>query len=489
MADNAAQLPGAPAQPVAPAPPIVPPAPAPGAAGVQQNIPAPARRDRAPRRDGLAPSTATVTGIPAMYSMVATAPFYTVQRKTISTFVPSFIAACVVINQMNFTMAYTHRFLTSAPAWSPFMTPLYIGILWIIQTLRAQREAGAINTEELQILEALEHLFDLRSLLVPGPLVPYLQALAAFCGPFERSGDVTPRLPTTYPTAASGYVFADGLHKLLPNIPFYMHMLTMENPTFTASTDGTSEAAASGFANIMKYFLHSIHSRTASNTGTTRHNLESPGSWMTAHFTEQQFNVSRSIRHHFGFPPQLDTSADGDMNSLAQFMRMYQPGDYTVFYNWFGNVASVMQRYCQFFRESVPLSAISPAGIASGLPVWNFAANANLVQSYTHHNAVAATATTRGYPAYFSVHHLTSLAATGHHVDESLEEITEQASSLAMVNVDVVTHTTWTTPTNAHIRSGPVWNLEEVRSSPQIDYANAIGQTISLHYHVDTRQT
>lgn len=426
-----------------------------------------------------------------MYSMVAAQPFYTVQKKAISTYVPSFIALAVVINQMNFTMAYTHRFLQSAPAWSPFITPLYIGILFIIQTLRAQREVGDISADELWLLEGFERMYDLRSLLIPGPLVPYFQALAAFSGPFEHLGDVCPRLPTTYPTATDYYCFANGLGKLLPNIPLYMDALLKTKVQFTNPTTATNAATLHpSFGNTMKYFWHNIHSANVTNSQAQSTAMLSPAAWITPHFTEQQYNTYEAIHNHYGFPAPLNVTTSGNMTSLAQFMRFYAPGDSNTFFPWFQNVSSMMQRYSQFFKESVPLSAIPPAGTASGLPVWRFSANANLTTNPTRHNALTATADASGHPAYYSPVHLHSLAATGHHGDETLEEITEQNSALALVNVDVVTLTTWTTPTNAHIRNdGPVWSLPTVRSSPTVDYANAIGQTISLHYHVDTRQT
>lgn len=492
MADNAATLPQQPAAPIQPPPVIVAPPPAQGQAGAAQNVPAPAQRNRAPRRDGLPPSTATIAGIPALYQLVANLPFHTVNRKTISTFVPSFIAICTVIHQMNFTMAYTHRFQQSAPAWIPPVTFLYIGVLFIIQTLRAQREVGDVSQEELWLLEGFEKMYNLQSLMIPGPLIPFFQALAAASGPFENLGDFTPRLPRTWTcTAASGYYLNNSLGALLPNIALYMDAILKPLPTFNDSTDAAGpKANAAGYATKMKHFWNTVHSTTAAANSYASAGLHSPGAWSTISFTETQYANFSSFRDHFGFPPRLNMNSSGDITTLAQFLRFYPPGQSnTQFYPWFGNVSSLMQRYSQFFKESVPLSAIPPSATASGLPVWTMSHNPRLVTPFTFHHEVAATDTTIGYPAYYEVHHLNSVAAKASHPDPNLLEVEEQNSAVAMINIDLVTSSGLTAPTNAHIRAGPIWNLPEVRSSPEIDYVNSIGANLTQNYHVDTRQT
>nr|WRQ19776.1 MAG: coat protein [Grapevine alphapartitivirus] len=474
--DNSASLPGAPVAPVAPAPAITQSNPAPGAAGSAQNVPPPARRDRKPRRDGLAPSSATISGIPAIYSLVATAPFHTVQEKSNSLFIPSFIAAAVIIDSMNSQMAYTHRFLQSAPAWIPPVSFVYFGVLFVIQTLRASREISANDDSERWFLEGFTSNYDLRSLLIPGPLVPVFQALAACSGPIERLGDVSPQMPKHWTCQrVHSYMLSNDLSTILPDVPFYMDIL---NRISTHGADYTDQE--------MRTFHRSVMNQNAAvNAGSSLH-FYSPGAWSHVSWSLAQLNAARSALSNFNFPPALDVTDTlaPDITDWTKFLRFYHVDG--TFYPWFGNVAATMQRYCQFFSESVPLSAISPAGAAISIPVWNFAPhNRTFTHPFTFVPAIA-----NGAPAHYTTTGLTSLACQGTHCDETLEEVAEQCSAIALVNVDLYTSSRHPhAPTNQMLRSGPVWQLPIARRSPRIDYALGVSQSVTSHYRRDTRTT
>jgi hypothetical protein len=406
-----------------------------------------------------------------MYQLVAAAPFHTVYERTTSTFVPSFVAAAVVINAMNFHMAYTHRFLQGAPAWIPPLSFVYFGVLFLLQTLRAQREAGVVSHDELWLLEGFERMYDLRSLLVPGPLVPYFQALAAFSGPMERIGDVCPRIPNLSAAANNAFLPVNQMHSVVPDIPFYMDLI---NRVATAGQDYTEAS--------LRHFRTSVMNQNAAANAGTRIHFNAPGAWTPISWTVQQVNTARLALAQIGFPPALDVTAAANIVGPAQFMRLYHTDGQ--FYPWFGNVAAVMQRFCQFFEHSVPISAISPSGIAAGLPVWTFQANHEMANAYAFVAAVQG-----GAPAHYTVTPLISTAVTGNHCDETLEEVTEQCSAVALVNVDVATHSGHPHPApNAQLRHGPVWNLPRVRGSPTVNYALGVAQNITTYYHKDTRQ-
>jgi hypothetical protein len=410
--------------------------------------------------------------------MIATQSFYTVEQKSISRFVPSFIAITTMIHQMNFQMSFTHRFTQSTPGWLPPMTYLYISVLFIIQILRAQREVGIITAVELWLLESLEHTYDIKSLLIPGPLVPYFQALAAFAGPFENLGDVTPSLPWNWTcSAASLYMLGTtatnhDLSSIFPPIPFYMEML---NKIATHQGEFTTET-------MYQKFWKSTFGRAVTNNNTGKHPFYQPGAWTNVAFSTAQINNAKPILAHLGFPPALDYSTSGDISNWLQFMRIEHTNG--VRYNWFGPLSGIMSRYAMYWTNSVPLSAISPTGTGASLPIWRMAANnTNLVTPVTYH---AAGTDAAAEPAYFSVHHLVSIKAYAEHSDSSLEEIEEQTSAIAMVNVSL-TGTGHAHTGNDGYRSGPVWDLPTVRRSPFVDYVNSIPANLATHYHEDTR--
>jgi hypothetical protein len=183
--------------------------------------------------------------------------------------------------------------------------------------------------------------------------------------------------------------------------------------------------------------------------------------------------------------------ADTTDMTLAQFMGFYDGPTATTgnYASWFSQAAGIHARYSQFFKGSVPLSAITPSGIGACLIKSTYAANPRLQDPYTWHAAVAAAPPVVAQRAYFTRLELNSLAIVSTHGDEKLEEIAEQCGILAAVNIDVATSSGMTSPTNATLRSGDVWTLPDVRRSPVVDIAPGVYARIIASYHEDTRST
>jgi hypothetical protein len=476
------QLPAAPAAPPAPAAPIVPVS-ASGAASAAQNVAPPVKHARAPRKMA-ASSNASVNSVPDMYMLVSTSTMSTVNRHTLNTFVPSAIVMMHVLRQMNHLMCTTHRFLQGAQDWSPYLSLAYFGNLFIIQALRAYREVNPLPMHEEWILSGIESTIGLDSLMIPGPLVPMFQAIAASCSPYEWLGNVAPSVLniTRGCNQNTDFMLQNGMNRILPQIPTYLDMIHR----FRSIPAGADLATRQ---TILIQFYRSVFQVdcTVNDVHFTRA-LGIPA----RPFDSVEFIPYVNGANNLDLPTRLNRNgADATDLNLAQYMGFYDAPTVANgrYHNWFNQAAGIHARYAQFFKDSVPLSAITPSGIGASLVLSTYAANPTLQSPGTFHAAVAAAAPAPAVRAYYTLNELTSLSIVATHGDEKLEEQAEQCAMLSAVNVDVETSSGMTSPTNANLRTGEVWTLPTVRRSPNVDIAPGIYARIVASYHEDTRRT
>jgi hypothetical protein len=476
--DPTSQLPASPAEPVASAAPIVQPS-ASGAASAAQNVAAPAKHPRAPRKHAQA-SSASVSGVPDMYMLVANQPMSTVNRHSLNTYVPSAVAMMFVVLQMNHLMSSTHRFLQGAHEWSPYLSLAYFGNLFIIQALRAYREVRPLPQHEAWLLEGIESVIGLDTLIIPGPLVPFFQALAASSGPFEWLGNVAPSVIgiTTGCNQAHDYFLQNGLCRILPQIPTYIDMIHRIAAIPQDATLATRQS-------ILRTFYRSVFQVDVTDVDVAF--IRALG-LPARPFDTSEFMAAVIGSQNLDLPTRLNRNGTStvDMN-LSQYMCLY--GMDNNYASWFTQAAGVHARYSQFFKDSVPLSAIVPSGIGACLVKTTYAANPRLQNPYTYHAAVPAAPPVPAARAYFTLLELQSLAVVATHGDQALEAVAEQCGMLAAVNADFVTSSGMTNPVEATLRNGEVWTLPVVRRSQNVDIAPGVYARIVASYHEDSRST
>jgi hypothetical protein len=385
---------------------------------------------------------------------------------------------------MNHLMSTTHRFLTGAYDWSPFLSLAYFGNLFLIQSLRALAVVQPLPQHEQWLLAGICDTIGLDTLMVPGPLVPFFQALAASSGPFEWLGNVAPSILgiTNGCNQNVDFFLRNGLNRTLPNIPIYLDMIHRFRSIPADSTLATRQS-------ILTTFYRSFFQVDVTDVDVAF--IRALG-LPARPFDTTEFLPFVTGASNLDLPARLHRTGTStvDMN-LSQFMGFYD-GPTTAnpnYASWFSQAAGIHARYAQFFKGSVPLSAITPSGIGSCLIKSTYAANPRLQNPYQWHAAVAAAPPVVAQRAYFTRLELTSLAIVSTHGDEKLEEIAEQCGILAAVNSDFETSSGMTSPLNVHQRSGDVWTLPDVRRSPTVDIAPGVYARIIASYHEDTRST
>nr|UYL94490.1 MAG: capsid protein [Leptosphaeria biglobosa partitivirus 1] len=457
-----------------------------GSSDARNALPVPARNKKEPRTFA-SPSSATVNSAPPLLLGVSNLPFYTNQHLETNTFTPSAIVMFALLAELDANMSNTFRFLQSAPNWIPFVSQAYISILFYIHVFRVARESNTISNEQFQLLQWFESVYDFRTMMIPGPLVPIFQSMAFTSGPFEWIGNISPSITDDYrPVKSSGYVPNNGINYVLPNVPLIIDQIQWFLSSFNITPANEHY--------ITDNFYSDLFGVPAATGSFGESAMTAPNARFLTGTSANQYRAFKSQARAFRFPARLTTTPSNTYLNWFEALRFRSPGVQTTNYQWFSTMSATMQRYCQFVRGSVPLSAISLTGLGACTPLYAYqpASELNtatsLVPEESHkdsnNNNIVQSA------AHFSAFTPSSLSAIGEHFDPELEELAEQFSAASQVNVTFTAlPATSGLPTNAYLRTGLVWSLPKIRTSPVIDVLPTHGPLIMTHYHSDARNT
>ncbi|CAI9275990.1 unnamed protein product [Lactuca saligna] len=168
------------------------------------------RRSRSPL--GLIPAvpSVAVTGIPVLLDGASDSPMHTINRRSPNLFIPDSQMMFNMLSVCDHMMTSTEEFLNSNPGWIPIVSQLYVSVLWVVHILRVFAKygyGGAIIHNSI-----CDYFVGYEECMIPGPLVPFFQSIAAVNGPFDWIGDmptsplrisIGPKLTTTM-TSLSG---------------------------------------------------------------------------------------------------------------------------------------------------------------------------------------------------------------------------------------------------------------------------------------------
>jgi hypothetical protein len=495
----APQPPSGPALSTQAPPPQVPTAPNPqdGTALPNNATAPPPKRSRAPRQPPT--DSSTVSSLPPLLVTVSDQPLYSVQRTTPTYVIPCAITLFHILSQMDFLMASTTKFYQVTPDWIPYVSQLYIAVLFFIQTLRAQELAGSIDPIQLEFLQRMVQRYHAPNLLIPGPLVPFFQAIASSNGPTDQYGNITPGIPnqqTLGVTQNNDYRFANRINLILPNVILIMDQLirTLQQAPLASPDDnsdrwytnifGVAAAAPGPVATPESFLMYSPNARS---------NPYCPDSQVRAfHRTGTHWlNLLPTTPGVAAFTSPYTLGANATPLNLWQILAFQGPPQVAAIanrhYSWFDKVSSVMQKYCKFFHHSVPMAALSPTGIGAiylETQLLNDAVTAAALLGPINTRTAYSTAA----PNRFDNKTVENIRFTVAHADPSLEELAEQYGVLTGINVD------WTNvnaniannalgPLRGNVFVGPISALPHERESHEMGIPHDSSSNISTYYY------
>lgn len=453
--------------------PITPAAPTSGATH-QEPAPAP-RRSRIPRGPTPASSSSSSSGAPALLELAAANPMFTHQRRAANFFVPDANFMFHVLSICDGMMGSTHRFLQSSPAWLPIVSQLYVSVLWIYHIMRTYAFSG-YGLQFASLLHDMTSILRIDECLIPGPLVPFFESLAAVNGPFDWIGDVTPALPefddvfnTATFTTQQDYLRSLPIPAvLLDQLAYFSTWIVPPNQTVYGNFE----------------WFRNIFSAPANAQPTARFRI-GPHSCGSLHATQNQVNAAREFWNPaFANFARINTAAG--QPALVNWSQILGFTNQTghVQLEWFQHVTIVMQKYCQYFNGSRALKTISPTGLGSVL-VRAVPNSAVATRNWLYpRNIPDAFLSSRFAP----LHEIpTQLSLNFVHSDHEIEEVAEQYAILTSTNIQ------WSENNPAQhalaqihaaaTHVGDYWNMMTHRQATGINLKVQYAQLIASRYH------
>jgi hypothetical protein len=291
-----------------------------------------------------------------MLDMVAFAPWSRNENLSHSTYVPDSSALYITLSACDDLMLSTDRFTRGHPQWHPFVSRLYMSLIFYFRIMDCMVLSGHADAEVITLLHRIKNSYDFRRLMIPGPLVPHIQAISVASSGHENLGDITPTLPSLkICTGKAWYTLLNGLN---PNpLALMDYLQALEASTAANRAEEEPSEVRSLFsvdvsdANLPLNFTVI----TTAGYGTTTSRIRS------------ELDTFVSARVRLSLPPRLDqstTAANTQPLNWYQFLRFRPVPDEEAnpfFSAWFGRIASVMQDYSAYFRHSTSLGDIPPA--------------------------------------------------------------------------------------------------------------------------------
>jgi len=431
-----------------------------------------------------------------MLSGISDLPFHSVKRNEVTYKIPSFIVFFYVVSLMNNQMANTKRFYDANPDWHPFVSYLYFAILIFYHVLKCQLQGATISHEQTLFLEFIEENYNVKNAKIPGPLVPFFQALAANAGPDHNYGNVVFGLPNNLlVTQARDFRFANRLNRILPNVIFILDQFMRIVADLAPIAPAAAGPTVVNMSMVDRVFLNTF-GIPAGNAAPQRFTMMNPCGLFDPQVSTQLLSgfigTSNVWRASLPFDPATNLStyvAGAGANALAfdqvlGFRGFGATANAT--FNWFSQVGRIMQPYADFFRDSVSLGAISTTGIGASYIVSSFGANAVPVLGRDPRVRDA-----RYQPAgtnrYENVP-FANIFTYSRHSEEYLDEVTEQIGMLTQLDVD------WTIlnglaatvslgPLRGNVVQGPLDDRLTMRQTGWQNVPATLPDIISGYYH------
>lgn len=392
-------------------------------------------------------------------------------------YTPSAHSMYYVLSQMDKTMSTTKRWLDNSFGWIPSYSRLYYGVLFIIQTLRAQRDAGTLKFDTLQLLQTFETYFAPGNLLIAGPLVPIFKGLATSKIDSDLFGNVAPRLPESVQLSTNGVQVPtpvdDNIKYHLPAIPAIFDEICTAQHLGPGNQDVNQQilingSAAGAFGTAF----------TAQSPATDYVNW--PGMYPAIPLTTSVVDSFFTCSPSYSFPiPMTNAQLTAGVTNWFEYCRL-STGT-THHHEWMSRLSGTMNNYAQFFRGSIPLGDISSSSLPTGQIIGKYRENTLPTEPKTIlTRAVSNTAT--GH--YYNRPDVTSLSTDWTSATMAIPPTEEWRAFFAQLNC---LHNRFAdNPPPLH-RTGVFWTLPTVRTLTNADPCNSVALIIARKFHRSNR--
>ncbi|BAK53192.1 capsid protein [Rosellinia necatrix partitivirus 2] len=361
-------------------------------------------------------------------------------RKKNNTFLPSAFMMMYIIHEMNVLLCEHFYFKREAPNYHPLLLRTYFGILFIIQTLRAQHAANNLFGDQFEFLEKFLDAYPVDTLPIPAPLIHIFKSLCSSRPEIPQYGYVTPFVPeelwgTQLKDSPANALYA---RNFFPNIPYILSLYaTLNSSTIKGSVKEMNSYLGNG-TDDRTFAGHAYDKDPAQWTEERAFFLRSPG-------MEHALEGTSSFNKDF-FENRFDNlevpipSTNDKVKFVDQFCYLSKN------LAWFRDLVEIASAAAKFFEGSGTLADCSPVGP----PVCQVQTTISNVDLHT-----APTSISKGKSFYAEAH--MKLTTTSRTMDQ-LSMIMASASHLNLRYA----HATHSIQSRT---SGPFWSLNPIESS------------------------
>jgi hypothetical protein len=344
-----------------------------------------------------------------------------------------------IVHLLNDQLVDNFYFKRNCNEYHPYILRLYFGIIFIIQSLRAMKEVGTLDSHQDEFLTRFLQTHGLESLTIPGPLLPLFKTITASSAEYQNYGKISPLIPVKLgPNPRSNMAIFDPIHFGLPNIPgifaLIAHLDSVMNGTAPIQPakrwvpiDGTTAVTFNGHA-----YAHPPSGWSDNEAWS----LVSPGLEFPCEASKELNIVFAERYSDYEFPPVTGTD---DLSSLSDYLSM------TASSSWFNRVKEVAAMASLYCLGSGTLADCAPHSISSNHVIVNRIAPATLPSRPVRMADPASRSP-------FSYRLRTS--------DRQLPELSEIMAAAAQINILMYsTHPHLNGMTDAALRTGPYWDI------------------------------
>jgi len=271
-----------------------------------------------------------------------------INRGSLSTFIPNSRVIMFTTHLMDVMMANCRYWQSRCVIWNPIMSRIYVGILFILQTMRCMRYSRNASQDMIDILENLERNVGWSKLVIPGPLATFFKAICVCKSDCSEYGNITPFLEHD---PGSGNNTSHALSTLMRSL---IPCITGLRRAYM--TVQLADPVTPGNTRQWDYNLHTPNGNAAeARDAASQHHMcrdarIMPGLNFTPMFSGRQWNTWRLGGQIIPIPPVAHNEGDLTWSAFLGF---------THGSHWFSRLASLMTEYSKHWKGSCTMNDLA----------------------------------------------------------------------------------------------------------------------------------
>jgi hypothetical protein len=275
-------------------------------------------------------------------------------RKKVNSFFPTAYMMYYIIHEMNVLLCEHFYFKRDAPNYHPLLLRIYFGIVFMIQSLRAQHAANALYGDQFDFLEKFLDAYPVDTLPIPAPLIHIFKSLCASRPEIPQYGYVTPVVPENLWSTQLKDAPVGSVYNHFPNIPYMLALYNLlNNSTLKGSVKDIKTYLGNG-TDDRSFAGYTYDKDPAQWLQTRARQLMSPG---MEHALEGTASFNKDFyENRFDNLEVPAPSSNDKVKFVDEFLYMSKK------VSWFRDLVEIASSAAKYFEGSGTLADCSPVG-------------------------------------------------------------------------------------------------------------------------------